>query len=50
MEYQGSTYATGSAFFYKEDEYAFSFAKEIGLKPLPINSSDASIIQRRMDS
>jgi len=45
MEYEGSTYCTGSAFFYKEDEYAFSLAKEIGLNPLPINSSDASIIR-----
>jgi protoporphyrinogen/coproporphyrinogen III oxidase len=44
MEYEGSVYATGSAFLTK-DEYAFPFAKEIGLEPLPINSSDASIIK-----
>ena len=44
MEYEGSTYGTGSAFLYKDDEYAFGLAKEIGLNPLPINSSDASII------
>ena len=44
MEYEGSVYATGSAFLTK-DEYAYPFAKEIGLEPLPINSSDASIIQ-----
>jgi protoporphyrinogen oxidase len=43
MEYKGSTYATGSAFLTK-DEYAYHFAKEIGLEPLPVNSSDASII------
>jgi len=43
MEYEGSTYATGSAFLAK-DEYAYHFAKEIGLEPLPVNSPDASII------
>jgi protoporphyrinogen oxidase len=43
MEYEGSVYATGSAFLVK-DEYAYHFAKEIGLEPLPIDSSDASII------
>jgi oxygen-dependent protoporphyrinogen oxidase len=44
MQYEGSTYATGSAFLTK-DEYAYHFAKEIGLTPLPINSPDASIIR-----
>ncbi|HLW86117.1 MAG TPA: FAD-dependent oxidoreductase [Candidatus Sulfotelmatobacter sp.] len=44
MEFRGSTYATGSAFIYK-DEYAFSFAKEIGMHLLPIDSPDASIIR-----
>jgi protoporphyrinogen oxidase len=44
MEYEGSVYATGSAFL-TTDEYAYRFAKEIGLTPLPINSSDASIIR-----
>ncbi len=44
MEYEGSTYATGSAFLSK-DEYAFTFATEIGMTPLPVNSPDASIIQ-----
>ncbi|MGB0006475.1 MAG: FAD-dependent oxidoreductase [Candidatus Sulfotelmatobacter sp.] len=44
MEYDGSTYATGSAFLTK-DEYAYHFAEEIGLKPLPVNSSDGSIIR-----
>src|SRR5271168_162717 len=33
MEYQGSTYGTGTAFVSKE-EYAYHFAKEIGLEPL----------------
>ncbi len=44
MEYDGSTYATGSAFLTK-DEHAFPFAKEIGLEPLPVNCSDPSIIK-----
>jgi oxygen-dependent protoporphyrinogen oxidase len=44
MEYEGSTYATGSAFLAK-DEYTYAFAKEIGLDLLPVNSPDASIIR-----
>jgi protoporphyrinogen oxidase len=44
MQYEGSEYATGSAFLGK-DEYAYHFAKEIGMTPLPINSPDASIIR-----
>ncbi len=44
MEYDGSTYATGSAFLTK-DENAYHFAREIGLEPLPVNSSDASILR-----
>src|SRR5271156_1386161 len=43
MDYEGAIYATGSAFLTK-DEYTYHFAKEIGLEPLPVNSSDASII------
>jgi oxygen-dependent protoporphyrinogen oxidase len=43
MEYEGSTYATGSAFLVN-DEYAYQFAKEIGLELLPVNSPDASIL------
>ncbi|MGB8730213.1 MAG: FAD-dependent oxidoreductase [Candidatus Sulfotelmatobacter sp.] len=43
MEYEGSVYGTGSAFLTK-DEYAYHFAKEIGLEPLPVNSPDATII------
>jgi len=43
MEYEGSTYGTGSAFIWSSSE-AFTFAKEIGLDPLPVNCSDGSII------
>jgi len=44
MEYEGSTYATGAAFLTK-DEHAYPFSKEIGLEPLPINSSDGTIVK-----
>src|SRR5713226_1072355 len=44
MEYQGNAYATGSAFLDKS-EAAYSFAREIGLEPLPVNSWDGSIIK-----
>jgi oxygen-dependent protoporphyrinogen oxidase len=44
MEYEGVTYATGSAFLAK-DEYTYEFAKELGMPLLPVNSSDASIIR-----
>jgi oxygen-dependent protoporphyrinogen oxidase len=44
MEYQGNAYATGSAFLGKS-EYTYSFAKEIGLEPLPINDRDSTIIK-----
>ena len=44
MEYEGSIYATGSAFLTK-DEYAYRSPKKLGWRPLPINSSDASIIR-----
>ncbi len=44
MEYQGNAYATGTAFLAKS-EYAYSFAKEIGLEPLPINDRDSTIIK-----
>jgi protoporphyrinogen oxidase len=44
MEYQGNAYATGSAFLEKS-EYAYSFAKEIGLEPLPVNDRDSTIIK-----
>jgi oxygen-dependent protoporphyrinogen oxidase len=44
MEYEGSTYATGSAFLAK-DEYTYEFAKELGMPLLPVNSPDASIIR-----
>src|SRR5579863_5160929 len=44
MDYQGSAYATGSAFLGKS-EYAYSFAKEIGLEPLPVHDRDSTIIK-----
>ncbi len=44
MEYDGSTYATGSAFIWSDSE-AFTFAREIGLDPLPVNCPDGSIIR-----
>jgi protoporphyrinogen oxidase len=44
MEYQGNAYATGSAFLGKS-EYVYSFAKEIGLEPLPINDRDSTIVK-----
>ena len=43
MEYQGTPYATGSAFIWSNSD-AFRFAKEIGLDPLPVNCPDGSII------
>jgi protoporphyrinogen oxidase len=49
MEYEGSIYATGSAFLTK-DEYAYHFAKEVGLEPLPVNSPDASVIRGELVS
>jgi oxygen-dependent protoporphyrinogen oxidase len=44
MEFQGNTYGTGSAFIGK-DEYSYHFAKEIGMRMLPIDSPDATIIR-----
>ena len=44
MEYQGNAYATGSAFLAKSEQ-SYSFAKEIGLEPLPINDRDSTIIK-----
>jgi protoporphyrinogen oxidase len=44
MEYQGNAYATGTAFLAKS-EYAYSFAQEIGLEPLPINDRDSTLIK-----
>ena len=37
--------AQGRRSLYEDDEHAFNFSKEIGLNPLPIDSSDASIIR-----
>jgi len=44
MEYQGNAYATGSAFL-ENAEAGYSFAKEIGLEPLPVNDRDSTIIK-----
>ncbi len=44
MEYEGTPYATGSAFLAKS-EPAYAFAQEIGLEPLPINDSDSTILK-----
>jgi oxygen-dependent protoporphyrinogen oxidase len=44
MEYQGTPYATGSAFLGKS-ERAYDFAREIGLEPLPIHDSDSTIVK-----
>jgi protoporphyrinogen oxidase len=44
MEYEGNAYGTGSAFLTK-DEYTYHFAQEIGLTPLPIDNSDATIVR-----
>jgi protoporphyrinogen oxidase len=44
MEFQGMAYATGSAFLGKS-EFAYDFAREIGLEPLPINDSDSTILK-----
>src|SRR5215831_10025488 len=43
-EYHGQAYATGTAFLLAE-EATFELAKELGLKPLPINNWDGSIIK-----
>ena len=43
MQFQGSTYGTGSAFLDKS-EPAFAFAQEIGLEPLIVDSWDGTII------
>jgi monoamine oxidase len=43
MEYDDSAYATGSAFIWSDSD-AFSFAKEIGVDPLPVDCPDGSII------
>ena len=43
MDYQGATYATGAAFL-TSDESTYTFSKEIGLEPLPVDNWDGSII------
>lgn len=42
-EYQGQAFATGSAFDYKRTP-SDQLARELGLNPLPINSSDPTIV------
>jgi monoamine oxidase len=42
-EYQGQAFATGSAFDYKGTP-SDQLARELGLNPLPINSSDPTIV------
>jgi monoamine oxidase len=44
MDYQGNAYATGTAFTNKS-EVAYKFAQEIGLKPLPVNNWDGTILK-----
>jgi protoporphyrinogen oxidase len=44
MEYGGSPYATGTAFLYKSDA-SYALALELGMRPLPINNSDGTILQ-----
>ena len=44
MEYEGNAYGTGSAFLVR-DEYAYHFANEIGLTPLPVDNSDATVVR-----
>src|SRR5438045_6606413 len=41
MEYEGAAYATGTAFIDKS-EVGYSFAKDIGLEPLPANDCDGT--------
>lgn len=42
MEFQGQAYATGSAF--ADNQSVVDFANEIGLKPLPVNNFDPTIV------
>jgi protoporphyrinogen oxidase len=44
MEFNGSSYATGTAFLYRSDA-AYAFAQELGMQPLPINNSDGTILK-----
>ncbi len=44
MEYDGSAYATGTAFLYRSDA-SYAFATELGMKPLPINSPDGTVLK-----
>jgi protoporphyrinogen oxidase len=42
IEYQGQAYATGAAF--GDNDVVVSFAKEIGLEPLPVDNFDPTIV------
>jgi monoamine oxidase len=42
MEFQGQAYATGSAF--ADNQSVVDFSNEIGLKPLPVNNFDPTIV------
>jgi monoamine oxidase len=42
MEFQGQAYATGSAF--ADNQSVVDFANEIGLKPLPVDNFDPTIV------
>ena len=42
MEFEGQAYGTGSAF--ADSEIATSFATEVGLKPLPVDNFDPTIV------
>ncbi len=44
MEFQGSPYATGTAFCLTEEEQVTRLVKEVGLEILPINDPDASVL------
>jgi protoporphyrinogen oxidase len=44
MEYQGSPYATGTAFLYRSDA-SYALAVELGMKPLPVNNPDGTILK-----
>jgi protoporphyrinogen oxidase len=43
MEFEGQAYGTGSAF--ADSEITASFAKEVGLEPLPVDNFDPTIVK-----
>jgi protoporphyrinogen oxidase len=44
MEYEGTGYATGSAFLEGKEDEGYVLAREIGIKPLPINNWDGTLV------